>query len=686
MNQSIFLSSLIFSTAILFNGCGSKVKPELEEKAPAEISTTRAALDINTIFLDVNQSHSLHDVVETFRKKGYNIIYNKELRKDVDKNVEELLSFLDNDKESLEDVEKTSKYLFKMPLSKVSFSEIFNYIEEEYSVRFELKRKDRNLYIIREVQKSDKSVAVTNKQWFTKSTSAMFEKIDNKNLKIKGNANFGDILKILNQKGYQIQLDLKDREEEILNIKIHSYNGDIKKFIKNFSSQNNIYVYVENDVIVFRDSFLKYYDLDILPVKVSFNQLSPSSGISGGGAIGGTSSLGVGLNQAQGLGGVSNSLGTTGLNSGLGLNSGVGGTQLNSGLSNNMGGMNGMNMGMSGAGMGGGSGGIVIQSDESKPLDDLDEDIKMILGDNNIYRVNRTNSTVFIESDYKGVKKIDSLIENFNRIYGKSVNIDMYIYEVSTQRTAGTGVDLSAIADISNAIKVNFGTSLTSTFAGSGNSLSIKGQADKYGDLNNMLFNFLNKYGETNIVTKPTIQTVNNLPISMNLTNQKDYVKQVEERTFTSTTPVATTAGAANVSDGVLRTDSNIQPSVIETGFKLILKPRIGKDGKIKISLDIMITKLDSLLPYEYGTKEEPKTIQLANVATKSFKQVLNLDDNGMAIVGGYIYNKDESIKDMLPGVDLESDSSWWNFLTGSEKKISEKVEMIIALKATIIE
>ena len=172
----------------------------------------------------------------------------------------------------------------------------------------------------------------------------------------------------------------------------------------------------------------------------------------------------------------------------------------------------------------------------------------------------------------------------------------------------------------------------------------------------------------------------------MNLTNQKDYVKQVEERTFTSTTPVATTAGAANVSDGVLRTDSNIQPSVIETGFKLILKPRIGKDGKIKISLDIMITKLDSLLPYEYGTKEEPKTIQLANVATKSFKQVLNLDDNGMAIVGGYIYNKDESIKDMLPGVDLESDSSWWNFLTGSEKKISEKVEMIIALKATIIE
>ena len=40
----------------------------------------------------------------------------------------------------------------------------------------------------------------------------------------------------------------------------------------------------------------------------------------------------------------------------------------------------------------------------------------------------------------------------------------------------------------------------------------------------------------------------------------------------------------------------------------------------------------------------------------------------------------------MLPGVDLESDSSWWNFLTGSEKKISEKVEMIIALKATIIE
>ena len=141
-------------------------------------------------------------------------------------------------------------------------------------------------------------------------------------------------------------------------------------------------------------------------MKVSFNQLSPSSGISGGGAIGGTSSLGVGLNQAQGLGGVSNSLGTTGLNSGLGLNSGVGGTQLNSGLSNNMGGMNGMNMGMSGAGMGGGSGGIVIQSDESKPLDDLDEDIKMILGDNNIYRVNRTNSTVFIESDYKGVKKL----------------------------------------------------------------------------------------------------------------------------------------------------------------------------------------------------------------------------------------------------------------------------------------
>jgi type II secretory pathway component GspD/PulD (secretin) len=269
-------------------------------------------------------------------------------------------------------------------------------------------------------------------------------------------------------------------------------------------------------------------------------------------------------------------------------------------------------------------------------------------------------------------------------MYSRSISLDVYIYEVNLNKTNKFGVSLENqfvskylnASDVSN-INLNLGqmSSVTtpglSTLSFARTFDTAQGEDAKF---NKFFLNFLNQFGNTRVLTKPKLQTINGIPVSMKITTKQDYVANIDE----------TLSSDINTNTTNTTNSTNVEKDTIETGFTLGLYPVAQKDGKIKLIVKPLISQLMKIEPYEYGTEEAPKTIQLLTVTEKDFSQIININDGEVAVISGYIYEKDNKTKDTLPFFDSENDTPF-DFFTGTKGSSVEKVEMVIAVKATIL-
>ena len=90
-----------------------------------------------------------------------------------------------------------------------------------------------------------------------------------------------------------------------------------------------------------------------------------------------------------------------------------------------------------------------------------------------------------------------------------------------------------------------------------------------------VLFKTLNQFGKTAVVTKPTLETINNLPVSLDVVDSLDYVAKIERGSSTS----STNSGLGTSSSSV-----DVDIETVTTGYSVVLHPKI--DGEyIQIAL-----------------------------------------------------------------------------------------------------
>lgn len=325
-----------------------------------------------------------------------------------------------------------------------------------------------------------------------------------------------------------------------------------------------------------------------------------------------------------------------------------------------------------------------MTSVELQPYDDLQEELETVLGDDAVININNSTGNILIKGNYDDLRQAQHIIKNFHDVYSKTISMDVYIYEVSLNKKNKFGVsfDSNMIKDFlgNSTYKLstdfNLGTIATDTAASSiGFAQNFPVAEGAEAKFNKFFINFLNNFGNTRILTKPKLETINNIPVSMKITTSQDYVASIDETLSTDTGQ--TTSNTAS--------STNVTKETIETGFVLGLYPIAEKNDKIKIIIKPVISQLLNITPYEYGSEDNPRSIQLITKTEKDFSQIINMNNNEVAVISGYIYEKSIANKDTLPWMNPEEDS-FLDPLTSAKTNERERIELIIAIKARIKE
>jgi len=325
-----------------------------------------------------------------------------------------------------------------------------------------------------------------------------------------------------------------------------------------------------------------------------------------------------------------------------------------------------------------------MTSVELNPYDDLKKQLDNVII-NGTFNINKSTGHILINANYDELRHAQILLKDFYNVYNKTIDMDVYIYEVNLNKDNKFGVSfdsnmmakvLGLNPDLAASLNIDLGnvnsdTSLSGIALGK-NYAVPKGQDAKF---NKFFLKFLNNFGNTRILTKPKLETINTIPVSMKITTSQDYVSSIDETSTTDTNSNTTSTNGT----------TNIQTDTIESGFTLGLYPMAENDGKIKILLKPEISQLLDLTPYKYGSTDNPKTVQLVTKSKKDFSQVINIKNNEVAIISGYIYETNKANKDTLPWMDSTKDSVLDPLLSTKKKKL-QRTEMIIAIKARIKE
>lgn len=542
----------------------------------------------------------------------------------------DLIASLDHNQTDRVILDKTrTEIIFDQDLIDFSLKEILSYIKLNYGVEFSIKKYSPKIFLIEE-----------------KDTHGVIDRIKgdpslipNIQIETSGELTYADLFNELRRQEVNIYTEISKKGSFDTNKALPDFKGTLPQFLRLTAVQENLFVETENGGICLKDVTTKIYDLKLPKIKMQPALTAEGSA----GAISLTSTI----NNGSGSSGGTTSVSATSV-------------------------------------------------EEVDPLADLDVAMKEMFKGDVDYNINMSSGTLTVRANRRDMDAVDQIVKKFQDIYDKHIQIEMHIYEITLNDANEFGVDYS---DLGNEL---IGSGIGATVASTGSSVStglsagvIDATAGSLGFSRNsgiisvaqedgtfaqsaertqgVIFKYLNKFGRASVLTKPTLGTINNFPVKLNIIDSLDYVYKLSQTQATTATTLTPT------------TTSTIEPEIqtVKTGFSLVLHPRIEGEY-IKIALKSVVSNLNALHQYVYGVNPEinpnGNLIQLKDVSAREFTQTIKLKEGEIAIVGGYQYSKKTSTKNGLPFTDAED--SAFDMLTSAKASSKQKVEIVITLQA----
>jgi len=517
--------------------------------------------------------------------------------------------------------------VFDQNLPKMTPEEFSKYIRVNFGKIVVLRKYSEKIFAIEEIKTKDK----------TSSVKVGTYKVPNLELTINGEFTYEEVFNILREQGINIYVDTNKPFD--YSKKAGEFSGTVKEFLTYIGAKEKLFVTKSDTGIKLKDNEIITYNLKIPKVRMS-PALSPD-----------------GSKTAVTVNGVMNNE----------YNSD--GTKKTNNQDNN------------------------TEEDGSIfPIDDLKLQLAEMLDKGTKYSLNMTQGTLSINGNYDSIKVADKLVNDFNTIYGKGIKLELHVYEVTLDNSKSFGIDYSFLKSelINNSITntVNLGTNLTKALTiGETNDNGITIGLGKYTGptitdgttstsekVQSLIFNYLNKFGRTTVITKPTLETINNLPVRLDVVDSLDYVYNLSQS--------STNSAVANVDTPVV-TSVTTEPEIrtVTTGFSLILHPKVQGDF-INIAIKNVSSALNGLLEYKYGRNSE-NVIRLKDVSAREFDETVKVKEGEIAIIGGYMYEKKNSLKNGMPYTDGED--SALDALTSAKESSKNKVEIVITISAKVI-
>jgi MSHA biogenesis protein MshL len=267
---------------------------------------------------------------------------------------------------------------------------------------------------------------------------------------------------------------------------------------------------------------------------------------------------------------------------------------------------------------------------------------------------------VIIEAKFVEVTLSDSFQSGVNwGVFGSNRVGDNYAAGIVASGTtlkpnlAGAGQSMS-----NSVLTAVPGSNLGGVTTGASASLfGMAFQADNF----SALLNFLESQGSVHVLSSPRIATLNNQKAVLKVGTDEPYA--------TGYTPGTTTTVAGG---------SNTLPTPIYTqifsGIALDVTPRINDKDEIILHVHPSISSVTSKVK-DAGSGQ---TLQMASTSIEETDSVVRAKGGQIVVIGGLMSQSTTEANSGLPG--------WMKSIFGQTSKVSEKRELVILLKPTIVD
>lgn len=276
--------------------------------------------------------------------------------------------------------------------------------------------------------------------------------------------------------------------------------------------------------------------------------------------------------------------------------------------------------------------------------------------------VNRDATVVTVAGTKRQIETVQRYLDKLEERMHSQVMIDAYLIELTYNDYNTSGVNWS-----------DLGLTLSGNYANSYNNMGLNHPTYKFGvDFNPLgLIDFLNRYGDVEVLSNPKVLTLNNQPAVINVGKQLSYL--YENGTIASSdnqTSATTTKTLGSVFIGLTL---NIIPELTDDGYILM---RINPVSSELIGEDTNATNFMGSNEVSSSRTMPPDT------RVKQMTSIVKVKDSQKVLIGGLIEKKTTNMDNKVP---VLGDIPLFGRIFHGSKVATRKSELFILITPTLI-
>jgi MSHA type pilus biogenesis protein MshL len=262
------------------------------------------------------------------------------------------------------------------------------------------------------------------------------------------------------------------------------------------------------------------------------------------------------------------------------------------------------------------------------------------------------------------LEKVDDYLTSLKKELYKQINIEAKMIEVQLINQSNMGLDWTKLLRTSTDTS---GTQLTAAVSGLSSQESIKTLTLTVPSFS-VLINALKEEGDTKVLSNPKISVMNGEPAFITVGRNTAYISKV-----TST---------HNATDN--SNTFTIDTSSVLSGVGLAISANIADNNEVIMNLVPVVSRLknDRIENVTIGTGVSSALVGLPIVDVREMSTTVRVKNGQMLVIGGLIDNTNQNDDNHIP---LLGDVPLLKYVFGNESKSTQKKELIILLKPTIL-
>lgn len=299
---------------------------------------------------------------------------------------------------------------------------------------------------------------------------------------------------------------------------------------------------------------------------------------------------------------------------------------------------------------------------KGNPYDLVEEMIKGMLSEGGKSSLNRLSGSLYVKDRPAVIRSIARLVNHLKDMLARQILIEARIIEVTLSDEYAYGIDWSVVRD-----KSSSGSRYSSVAWGLGTGLVLS-HVDRYMTVNATL-DALKTFGDTKIVSNPSIRCKHSQPAIISVGTSFTYKKNV------TTTLVDR--------DSRTEESTEVEVSSVFDGLVLGVIPFIEEDGRITLLINPIKSDVDPIsIQPEAVAGGGNASISLPSVSIKEISTTIGVNSGDVVILGGLIDKRRQTEK---KGVPILSSIPLLGYLFKHDTVTQTTRELVIVLTVSMI-